>query len=83
MTLCLQEMSPIDIVPMVENEYEVDLESNMDIVPNHQIYHSERTDSTLFSNTSTMRLVRQDPQRQATYQSTKRSHVSIMVTVYI
>ena len=70
----LQEMSPIDIVPLEENAY--DLESNMDIVPNHQIYHSERTDSTIFSNMSAMPLMHQPPQRQASHQTVKKSNVS-------
>lgn len=78
-------MSPksiIDIVPLEQNgnAYEVDLESNMDLVPNHQIYHSERTDSTIFSNLSTMPLVQQQQhvQGHASRQSVKQhTHVSL------
>lgn len=69
-------MSPIDIVPLEENVYKLDLESNMDIVPNHRIYHSERTDSTIFHNMSTIPLVHPPPQRQASHQSINVSHVS-------
>lgn len=70
-------MSPIDIVPMEENAYVVDLEPNMDIVPNHRIYHSERTDTTIFSNVSTIPLVQQHlPSKQAPNQATKHSHVN-------
>lgn len=67
--------SDINIVPLEKNAYDVDLESNMDLVPNHQIYHSERTDSTIFSNLSAIPLV-QHPQRQASRQNIKQSHVS-------
>lgn len=65
--------SPIDIVPVQENAYVLDMESSMDIVPNHQIYHSERTDSTIFSNISALPLV---PQQQTSRQNVKHSHVS-------
>ena len=69
-------MSPIDIVPLEENAFEVDLESSMDIVPNHRIYHSERTDSTImFSNMSTNPLVAPSASKQ-TLNHTKQSHVS-------
>ena len=57
-------MSPIDIVPIEENMYGLEVESNMDIVPNHRIYHSERTDSTIFSNSSNHPFV-QPPSKQA------------------
>ena len=70
-------MSPIDIVPLEENMYELDMESNMDIVPNHRIYHSERTDSTIFSNMSAIPLVQQ-PARQPSNLNIKQSHVSTM-----
>lgn len=72
----LQEMSPIDIVPLEQNAFEVDLESSMDIVPNHRIYHSERTDSTIFSNMSTNPLVPLPASKQ-TPNHVKQSHVSV------
>lgn len=72
-------MSPIDIVPLEENAFEVDLESSMDIVPNHRIYHSERTDSTIFSNImSNNPLIPQPTSRQAPNHA-KQSHVSIII----
>lgn len=71
-----QEMSPIDIVPLEENMYEMDVESNMDIVPNHRIYHSERTDSTIFSNMSAIPVVKHQPPTQQSNHHIKQSHVS-------
>lgn len=67
----MQEMSPIDIVPLEENMYVVE-ESSMDIVPNHRIYHSERTDSTIFSN------IHLAPSKQAS-NHTKHSHVRLII----
>lgn len=69
-------MSPIDIVPLEENMYEQDMESSMDIVPNHQIYHAERTDSTMFSNFSGMHLM-SPPTRQVP------SHQSVEVVMRV
>ena len=72
-------MSPIDIVPLEENAYEMDLESNMDIVPNHRIYHSERTDSTIFSNMSANPLIPRPTPKQASVENGKQSHVSYAI----
>lgn len=69
-------MSPIDIVPLEHNVYGLDSESNMDIVPNHRIYHSER-DFTPFSNVSTIPLVH-SPSKQEQNQAMKRVQVSLV-----
>ncbi len=44
----LQEMSPIDIVPVQENTYLTEIEASMDLVPQHIICPSEKTDPTVF-----------------------------------
>jgi len=41
-------MSPIDIVPYHENLLISDVEASMDLVPNHPIHRSEKTNSTVF-----------------------------------
>lgn len=72
-------MSPIDIVPVHENMYIAELEASMDIVPNHQIYHSEKTESTIFSPSSNIPFVPPTPKQATNLSLSKRNPVSAIV----
>lgn len=59
-----QEMSPVDgIVPLYHNGYSdrYSVETNIDLIPNHHIYHSGTGDDQLMSGHSGRPLIR--PQR--------------------
>ena len=78
----LQEMSPIDgIVPLHHTAYSdrYGMETSIDLIPNHHIYHSGTGDDNLMSGNSNRPLIRDHPQagRPAPQVGKQSAHVSV------
>ncbi len=58
----VQEMSPIDIVPLHHANHYSQIESSIDLIPNHHIYHSGTGDDGIMSGHSGRPLIKDHSQ---------------------